>query len=123
MNKKTLAEHQKNEILNNCQPLIEHCKEIHIQKESDKRFNYLIDIYLKWNRNYLYFCSKYKSEHPDRIADEFEEKTVRLEYIGNNGFNFSYMRHTGQWSLVACSLTLADCLEMIRDIPTFQPNG
>ena len=25
----------------------------------DKRFNYIVDIYTKWYRNYFYFCAKY----------------------------------------------------------------
>jgi len=34
------------------------------------------------------------------LADEFEEKFVRLKITGKNQFEFSYFRHTGQWFLV-----------------------
>ncbi len=37
--------------------------------------------------------------------------------------DFSYMRHTGKWTLVANWLTLNECLEMIEDIPVFQSFG
>ncbi|MFH0864878.1 MAG: hypothetical protein V1904_01695 [Bacteroidota bacterium] len=122
--RKTISnESEKNKIENYCQPLVEEFKKQYIKKNPDKRFNYMMDIYTKWKGNYFYFIQKYKSEHPDRTADEFEEKFVRLEYTGKDSFRFSYFRHTGQWFLVAVDLTLKDCLEMMRDNPSFQPIG
>ena len=57
--------------------------------------NHLIDFYAKWYRNYFYFCSKYKCP-PEAYSSFFESKFARTEYIGNNKFELSYMRHTGQ---------------------------
>lgn len=118
-----LTEYDKYRIESQCQPLIEELKAQYISKNPDKRYNYLVDIYLKWYRNYLYFCEKYKSESPDRIAGEFEDKFVRLKITRKDKFDFSYMRHTGQWFLVTYDLTLNECLEMIQDNPNFQPVG
>jgi len=117
------TEEEKNKITNLCRPIVEQFKKQYIQEKPDKRFNYLVDVYTKWNRNYFYFCEKFKSEYPERIADEFEIKFVRLEYIGKESFNFSYFRHTKRWFLVADNLTLKDCIEMMQDNPNFQPVG
>ncbi|GBE27985.1 hypothetical protein BMS3Bbin03_01920 [bacterium BMS3Bbin03] len=118
-----LTDYEKDKIESQCQPLIEKLQSHYVSKNPDKKYNYLVNIYLKWYRNNLYFCGKYKSESPDRIADEFEDKFVRLKSTGKDKFDFSYMRHTGQWSLVASDLTLNECLEMIENTPTFHPIG
>ena len=111
------------EIQNLCQPIVKLFKEKFVKSNPDKSCNYLVDVYTKWYRNYLYFCEKYQSEHPNRISDEYESKFVRLEYTTDDQFNFSYFRHTGQWFLIANDVTLNDCLEMMRDNPSFQPIG
>ncbi len=115
------TEAEKSSIQNQCKPLVEEFKKQYVQKNPDKQFNYLTDVYTKWHQHYFYFCEKWKSEHRDRIRDEFEEKFVRLEYTSKDRFKFSYFRHTGQWSLVATDTTLNDCLEMMRSNPNFQP--
>jgi hypothetical protein len=92
-----------------------------IPKEPNRKYNYLIDIYSIWYRNFFYLCEYFKSEHPDRIADEFEKRFVRLEYRGKDSFNFSYFRHIGVWHLVAKSISLEDCKELILSNPNFQP--
>ncbi|MCH7535585.1 MAG: hypothetical protein IH948_07555 [Bacteroidetes bacterium] len=119
--KASLTKWDKDKVENLCQPIVEEFKKQCVKDDPDKRFNYLVDVYTKWRGNYLYFCEKFKSESPDRIADEFESKFVRLECIGKDKFNFSYFRHTGRWSLVATDLTLNDCLEMMQGNPNFQP--
>ncbi|NQV01519.1 MAG: hypothetical protein HQ542_02655 [Bacteroidia bacterium] len=121
--RKPISEFEKQKITDGCQPLVEQFKIQYIRSNPDKQFNYLIDIYTRWRGNYLYFCEKYKSEGENRIADEFEVKFVRLEYIGRDKFKLSYFRHTEQWFQVATDLTLQDCLDMMREIPTFQPIG
>ncbi len=115
------TEAEKKRIQEFFQPLVDKLKEQFIEENPNKKFNYPIDIYTKWYRNYFYFCEKFKSESPNRIADEFEEKFVRLTHRGENSFDFSYFRHTGQWFLVAESLSLEDCQEMILSNPNFQP--
>jgi hypothetical protein len=54
-------------------------------KEND--FNYLVDIFTKWYRNYFYFCSKYNCPGPNAISPSFESKFARLEYVGPNALN------------------------------------
>jgi len=119
--KTKLTESEKIEIQNYFQPLIDGFKKQYIQENPDKEFNYLIDVYSKWYQNYFYLCEKFKSEHPNRLVDEFEEKFVRLKFTAKNQFEFSYFRHTGQWFLVADGLTMEDCRDMILSNPNFQP--
>jgi hypothetical protein len=119
--KTKLSESDKKAIQDYFQPLIEDFKKQYIPENPNKEFNYLVDIYSKWYQNYFYLCEKYKSEHPNRIKDELEEKFVRLTYKGKNQFDFSYFRHTGQWFLVAEGLTMEDCKDMILSNPNFQP--
>ena len=118
-----LTDHEKARIENLCQPLIEKFKSEYVSKDPNKEYNYLVDIYIKWHRDYLYFCEKYKSESPNRIVDEFEEKFVRLKITNKDKFDISYMRHTGKWFPIASDLTLNECLEMIEDTPTLHPIG
>lgn len=73
--------------------------------------NHLIGFYTKWYRNYFYFCSKYKCP-PEAYSSSFESKFARIEYIGNNKFELSYMRHTGQWGQLGTG-TMDDCLKSI----------
>lgn len=87
----------------------------------DIRFNYVVDIYTKWYRNYFYFCAKYACPGPNAISPFFETKFARMEYIGDGLFDLSYMRHTGQWFEIFQDLTMDECLETIKDFPHFQP--
>lgn len=87
----------------------------------DKIFNYVVDIYTKWYRNYFYFCAKYCCPAPNAISPFFEDKFARLEYAGGDTFNLSYMRHTGQWFEMFGEITLDECIEAIRDMPHFMP--
>lgn len=116
-----LSDFEKNRVENQCQSLIEKLKSQYVLKNPDKQYNYLVDIYIKWNRGYLYFCGKYKTENHDRIVDEFEDNFVRLKIIKPDSFDISYMRHTEKWFLIARNLPLKECLEMIEDTPTFHP--
>ena len=80
------------------------------------KINHLVDIYTKWYRNYFYVCSKYKCP-PGAISSSFESKFARMEYLDDNKFELSYMRHTGQWWPSATG-TMDDCL---KDISTMIP--
>jgi hypothetical protein len=117
------SEHEKISIQNYFLPIIENFKGQYIKENPNKESNYLIDVYSRWYQNYFYLCEKFKSEHPNRLADEFEVKFIRLKYTGENQFEFSYFRHTEQWYLVADDLTLDDCREMILSNPVFHPIG
>ncbi|NLW91412.1 MAG: hypothetical protein GXY34_07415 [Syntrophomonadaceae bacterium] len=86
----------------------------------DEKFNYIVDIYTKWYRSYFYFCSRYRCPGPNRISEFFESRFARLEYAGNERFNLSYMRYTGQWIELLTGIALDDCLE-IRTNPLYFP--
>ncbi len=85
----------------------------------DKRFNYVVDIYTKWHRNYFYFCAKYRSPGPNALSPYFETRFARMECVGGDEFNLSYMRHTGQWWEIYERLSLDECLEAIQRDPLF----
>lgn len=84
-------------------------------------FNYVVDIYTKWWRNYFYFCSKYRSPGPNAISDYFESCFTRMEYVGGRRFNLAYMRHTGQWWTVYHDVPLGEGLKRIADEQIFWP--
>ncbi|MBT9161746.1 MAG: hypothetical protein DDT27_00284 [Dehalococcoidia bacterium] len=88
---------------------------------ADERFNYIVDIYSKWHRNYFYLCAKYACPGPNAISPFFEARFTRLEYVGNERFNLAYMRHTGKWWEIYTELSLVKCLDAIRDEPHFLP--
>ncbi len=87
----------------------------------DNDFNYLVDIYSKWYRNYFYFCAKYNCPSPNAISPSFETKFARMEYIGNERFNLSYMRHTQQWWEIYQDLSMLECIQLILEEPHFIP--
>ena len=87
----------------------------------DYHFNYIVDIYTKWYRHYFYFCAKYCSPGPNALSPDFETKFARLEYVGENRFNLSFMRHTSEWIEVYPNLSLDKCLAAIKDDPFFSP--
>ena len=88
---------------------------------TDNNFNYLVDIYSTWYRNYFYFCSKYNCPGPNAIAPLFDIKWARMEYVGNDKFNVSYMRHTEKWAEVFQDISMIDSLKAITEEPYFAP--
>jgi hypothetical protein len=92
---------------------------------ADAQFNYIVDIYGRWYRNYFYFCAKYASPGPSALSPDFESKFARLEYMGGQGdqsrFQLAFMRYTGAWVEVYTGLSLQECLASIRDDPFFHP--
>lgn len=44
-----------------------------------------------------------------------------MEYVENNKFNLSYMRHTEKWFEVFQALSMDECLKLIEEDPTFLP--
>ena len=121
--KEKVTDFEKIDIMNQCQPLVELFKSQFVKEKTPEGSDYLVDVYTKWNQNYLYFCEKYISEHPNRIKDEYEKKFVRLEWTWKDKYNFSFFRHTGHWFVVANNMPLKDCLEMMQSNPNFQPIG
>jgi len=87
----------------------------------DMRWNYIVDIFTKWHRNYFYFCAKYRCPGPNALSPYFEVGFARLEYVDRHSFNLSYMRHTGKWWELYTGLSLDECLAAVRDEPHFLP--
>jgi len=88
---------------------------------TDNDFNYLVDLYGKWYRNYFYICGTYNCPSPRAISPSFEARFSRYEYIGPNQFNVAYMRHTEKWWEIFQELTLEECLYEARTNPILQP--
>ena len=87
----------------------------------DEQFNYLAEISAKWYRSYFYFCSKYNSPGPSALAPSFEDRFARLEYVREDKFNLSYMRHTRKWVEIAQAMPLDQALAMIEAGGPFHP--
>ena len=89
------------------------------------KWNYIVDIYTKWHRNYFYFCAKYACPGRNALSPFFGAGFARLEYAGGVGrqsrFNLSYMRHTGSWWEIRHGLSLEQCLAEIREGGLFHP--
>ncbi len=93
----------------------------YIKTATDENFIYIVDIYANWYRNYFYFYSKYCSLSPNAISPFLETKFARMEYVGNDLFNLSYMRHTGQWLEIYTGLSVDECLAAVKDDSHFLP--
>ena len=87
----------------------------------DQQFNYIVDIYAKWRGSTFYFYSKYAVPGANAISPFFEDKFARMEYVGRDHFNLSYMRYTGKWLEVYTGLSVDECLAAIKDDLLFQP--
>ena len=97
-------------------------KPAHIKPpRKDERFNYLVDIYTKWYRSYFYSSATYACPGPNALSPSFETKFARMEYVRDDRFNLSYMRHTGDWLEIYQDLSLDQCLATIRDGGPFLP--
>ena len=85
-------------------------------------FNYVVDVYTAWHGRYFYFCAKYRNPRADAEEDEFfEVRATRMEYLYPDGFNLSYMHHTGKWCEVFQDLDLDECLETVEGNELFWP--
>ena len=87
----------------------------------DKNFNYIVDVYSKWYRNYFYLCTKYACPSPNAVSPFFEAKFARLEYVGNGRFNLSYFFHAAASCEIYTDLSLDECIATIRDESHFIP--
>jgi hypothetical protein len=76
---------------------------------NEKEINQIVDIYTKWHRNSFYFCVKYKCP-PSANRTFLENKFVKFEYLGDDEFQYSYMRHTGKWH-PTFKMTADECLK------------
>ncbi len=87
----------------------------------DARFNYIVDLYNLWYRNFFYFCARYRCPAPNCISEFFEVRYNRLEYTGQDLYTLSYMRHTGKWQMVFTGLSLDECILTIKSTEIFWP--
>lgn len=84
-------------------------------------FNYVAALHCKWRGNSFYFGAIYNCPSPNAIAPSFETKFARMEYVANDRYNLSYMRHTEKWFEIASNLTMDQCLKEIRENEIFTP--
>ncbi|MCY4329224.1 MAG: hypothetical protein OXC48_03960 [Endozoicomonadaceae bacterium] len=89
---------------------------------TDNNFNYLSEIFSKWNRNYFYICGKYNCPGPRAISPSFETKFARMEYTHGGKYNLSYMRHTGRWFEICQNIDEDECLKLIANDSLFIPS-
>jgi len=91
----------------------------------NSKWNYIVDLYTKWHRNYFYFCARYACPSPNALSPFFDTGFARLEYAGSVGrqsqFNLSYMRHTGKWWEIRQDQSLEQCLSEVREGGLFHP--
>ena len=105
------------------QKLIDDWKPLYVKAPpKDHRWNYIVDLFTRWRGNYFYFVAKYACPGPTAISPFFEAPFTRLEYVGENRFNLSFMRHTGKWVEVEQELTIAKALESIRNDGFYHPS-
>ena|SRR5438270_2933235 len=85
------------------------------------QLNYIEDITTKWLGSKCFFVSIYRSRGPHALAPTFESKFARMEFVGNEKFALSFMRHTGQWVRLYERISVNECMKAIRDDPWFVP--
>ncbi len=123
MSKSSLPGTLKDELDTKARELIENdLKPKHIQPQAEgAQFNYITDITTQWLGSKFYFISIYTCPGPNALSPSFESKFARLEYVSNNRFALSFMRHTGQWVQLFEGLTVDECMTAIKDDPWFLP--
>ena len=84
-------------------------------------FNYPIGIHGKWMGSKYRFIAHYKSNSPNRIAENFDAPFARLDYVAPDCFDLSWHRHTGTWHTVFQQLTLEDALHQLAESGIFVP--
>jgi hypothetical protein len=121
--KPSIPERIKTEVSHAGEKLVsDELRPMHVKPPPQKpQFNYIVDIFAKWYRNYFYFVAKYACPGPNAMSPYFNANFARMEYAGSSRFHLSYMRHTGQWFEVYRDLSLSDCLHHIVQEPHFQP--
>ena len=113
----------KAEVQDRAQQLVETVlKPLHLKPPpKDDRFNYLVDIFTRWYRQYFYFCATYAVPGPTAIAPFFETKFARIEYLDGDRFDLAFMRHTGAWITLYHGVSRDECFQHIKEDPFFYP--
>lgn len=121
--KPKLSEALKAEVSSKAKKLVEAVlKPKHVKPMPESyQFNYITDIWTKWQQGNFYFGATYACPGLTAIAPSFETRFARLEYCGGSRFSLSYMRHTGKWFELFSELTLDECLDSVRDDSHFEP--
>jgi len=121
--KPTVTEEIKRVVQEQCDTFIAtELKPRHIQPPPDEpQFNYIVDLYSLWYRNYFYFCAKYRCPSPTCLSEFFEIRYTRLEYVAKDTYTMSYMRHTEKWQEVYSDLSLDECLSIVSTEGLFIP--
>lgn len=85
----------KDEVDTKARELIETVlKPKHIQPPPEgSQLNCIVDITIKWLGSKCYLVSIYRTPR----QETFEARFARMEFVGCDRFNLSFMRHTGQW--------------------------
>ncbi len=120
--KPSVPESIKAEVVAKAMQLIENVlKPKHVlPPKLDEPYNYVTDVYGKWNRGYFYFIKRYASPGPNALSPTFESKFARMEYVGDGKFALSYFRHTGVWLEIYEAMSVDESLKAIQDDPWFQ---
>jgi hypothetical protein len=93
----------------------------HIQLPEGSQLNYITDITTKWVGSKFYFISIYACPDPNALSPTFESKFARMEYVGNDGFALSFMRHNDQWIRLYARLSVDECMTAIQEEHWFMP--
>ena len=119
--KAPLPERIKADVDGKATKLVEKLKPKYVKPPPKKpRFNYIIDVWLKWLGSTLYFGLTYACPGPNAISPSFEVKFARMEHLGGGHFALSYMRHTEKWFKLFPSLTADECLDAVENDCHFQ---
>jgi len=119
--KAALSEKIKADIDAKATKVVERLKPKYVQPPpKNPRFNYIIDVWLKWLGSTLYLGTTYTCPFPNAISPSFEVKFARMEHVGGGNFALSYMRHTEKWFRLFPSLTADECLDAIENECHFQ---
>ena len=91
------------------------------RRRKNEKFNYITDIYTKWNRNYFYFCAKYRSPESEESPSEFELKFARMEYLSTGKYVLAYQRHNGKWWETDRNISQSKAIQLVSEGGLFVP--
>ena len=79
-----LTQYEKDRINGSFSQIIEDFKKEYINENPNLENNHLVDIYSNWRGNNFYLCERYKYGNHADITGEFDDKFVRMQFIGKN---------------------------------------
>ncbi|MBD5657792.1 MAG: hypothetical protein IAI50_21840 [Candidatus Eremiobacteraeota bacterium] len=118
----TLSTLEKTAVTAACQDLIEgFLKPRFLAAIRQTEFNYPVDILGKWHGTKYRFVQRYRSGFQDNLGEEFDSPFARLDWIGRDRFDIRWHRHTGEWYLLHCNLSLADAIDTLKSNGILHP--